>query len=146
MTRSYCITDKTDIFVYFEIIRQTGAKSVLDVGCFLKRIGALSRSVGDISLPEDIRLDSTDLVDAPKLPVYDTVYDGIFEKIPTDKKYDLVMALDIPDEPDKRALSKCGGSLFCDAATYKKLTRSENLGRGVQDVTVDDRVYKLITF
>ena len=118
----------------------------MDVGSFLKRIGALSRSVGDIELPEGLVLDAVDFGDAPKLPIYDTVYDGIFEKIPTDKKYDLLMVLDIPDDPDKRALAKCAKSLFCDAATYKKLTRSENLGRGVQDVTVDERIYKLITF
>ncbi len=145
MTEGYCITDKTDIFVYFEIIRQTGAKSVLDVGAFLKRIGAVSRCVGDIELPEELTLDAVDIIDAPKLPVYKTIYDDIYDALPSGKRYDLIMLMRGLEIPDRKVLTGCAGAIFTDMDTYKMLTRAENIGRGVQDVTVDERIYKLVT-
>ncbi len=71
------ITSQNDLFIYFEVIRQLRAKSVLDLGPTLKRGGAVSRQVADSSLSLDIRLTGVDLFPEIDAPVYNTVYDRI---------------------------------------------------------------------
>ncbi len=61
MTTDYFITDKQEIFFWFSIIENTGAKLVLDIGLFLERIGAIARQVGDIMIPVNIELDGLNM-------------------------------------------------------------------------------------
>ena len=51
--KDYAVTDKNAISLYFQSLQGTGGMRVIDLGCFLKRIGALSRTVLDLSIPEE---------------------------------------------------------------------------------------------
>ena len=146
MKKDYCITDKTDIFVFFEIIRQTGAESVLDAGMFLKRIGAVSRRVGDIEIDVTLTLDGLDMRGAPKLPVYGTIYNNIFEgeSMLKGRRYDLAICMRTEDAFDAKRMTAVAGALLTDDYSYKMMMQRGTFGRGVQDVTVDSRVYKLV--
>ena len=53
LTTDYYITKKSDIFFFYQIIAHTNAKSILDLGMFFERVGAVSRQIGDAELPED---------------------------------------------------------------------------------------------
>ena len=144
--KDFCITDRTDIFVYFEIIRQVGAKRVLDAGAFLKRIGSVSRQVGDLMLPGDIVIDAVEMRGAPMLPVYNTVYNHIYEaaKLPVGEYFDIAMLLRTKDSFDAKRIMSLAGAILTDDYTYKILMQKGTFGRGVQDVTVDDHMYKLV--
>lgn len=75
------ITDGTDIYVYFEVLRQLRPARVLDVGMFLKRIGAVSREAMSCRLPEGLRLDGIDAMPERRIPIYDRIYDHIYEDV-----------------------------------------------------------------
>lgn len=88
------VTDENDIYVYFEVIRQLQPSSVLDFGMMLKRMGALSRQAMNCRIPQNIRLDGVDLYPYIELPIYQIVYDNIYDmKNLPDRKYDLGVML-----------------------------------------------------
>ena len=62
---NYYITNDNDIFVFFEIISQTSPRSILDVGMFLKRIGAVTRAkiLNVFRRRDDIRKDAYSLLE-----------------------------------------------------------------------------------
>ncbi|MBQ1194349.1 MAG: hypothetical protein IIX45_09585 [Lachnospiraceae bacterium] len=104
------ITNQNDIFMYFEIINQTEPSSVLDIGMFLKRIGAVSRQCMGCEIDKNIVLEGIDFMGDISAPVYNTIYNTIYggaEDIETiigsgasqgkytfvDKNYDLSFAI-----------------------------------------------------
>lgn len=74
------ITDGTDIYFYFEVIRQLAPMSVLDIGMFLKRIGAVARQAVSCELSRDILLFGIDFFPEVRLAVYEKIYNGILLK------------------------------------------------------------------
>lgn len=72
------LTDETDIYTYFEIIEKAEAKSILDIGMFLKRIGSVSRQVKDKEIPVGKILDGVDCFSSIQCPVWTKIYDKIY--------------------------------------------------------------------
>jgi hypothetical protein len=60
-----------------EMLRQFEPDTVLDVGMFLKRTGAIARSIGDLEFSDNIVLDGVDFAPQIEAKVYGRVYDGI---------------------------------------------------------------------
>ncbi len=74
-----CVTNGNDIYMYFEIMKQLGSKRVLDIGMFLKRMGAVSRQIMGTAVAEDVYLCGVDFMPDCKVAVYDVIYDKIIE-------------------------------------------------------------------
>lgn len=148
----YYITNKNEMFVFFQMIEQIEPESVLDVGMFLKRIGAISRNVLDSSIDENIRLDAVDIDDGVKLAVYDTVYTNIvtLQKLDLIQKTDLVMMMDAAGIMSVKELEnvilwseKNAKYIVTDAETYKEVSRF-TINFQARNITVDEDVYYLI--
>ncbi len=91
------ITDENDILFYYEVILQSEAESVLDIGGFLKRTGAISRRVRDRSFSEQVWLVAVETEDSPDIGVYHTIYNEILtsdELLSKDESYTLAVYLD----------------------------------------------------
>lgn len=71
----YCLNSQTDISSLFEMIEQERPHSVIDIGMFLKRIGAITRQVLDREISADCILDGIDCMPDLKIPIYNVVYD-----------------------------------------------------------------------
>ena len=78
MTSDYFMGAQEDIILYFQAIREMGAKKVLDVGMTLKRFGALDRNIANIRMTEGVRLSGVDLKPEWQVDVYSCIYDSIF--------------------------------------------------------------------
>lgn len=98
------ITDERDIFTYFELIRRMNPTSILDIGMFLKRVGAIDRQVMDCEILPQVQLDGVDIFPEIDFPVYRRIYNHIFtmDTMPKDK-YDMAIMLNVnkylyPDE------------------------------------------------
>ncbi len=97
------ITDQNDFFFYFEIIRQIRPESVLDIGMFLKRIGAVSRNVKNMSFPDSVLLTGVDTDLTDNLGIYETIYDSIItvdEFLSTSAHYTLAIYIDDTESPE----------------------------------------------
>lgn len=120
------IVNDNDIFVLFEVVKQTSPRSILDLGMFLKRIGAISRQVKDAEIPETVRLDA--YTDTPQsLKVYEKVYNNIFLEEPS-FKYDLVIWMHLNDvfsDDSQRTLLKWiqnhSRNVLMDEAYFKQM-------------------------
>ena len=73
------LTNETDIYAYFEIIEEAQVNDILDVGMFLKRIGAVSRQIKDKELPQETKLTGVDFFEEISLPAWNKVYDEIYK-------------------------------------------------------------------
>ena len=71
-------TNKNDFIAYFQIINQLNAKSVLDIGMFLKSAGCVSRQACGLEIPGHVILDGIDLFPSIHIPVYEKIYNHIF--------------------------------------------------------------------
>lgn len=95
------ITDRNDIYLYFEWIKQTNPQSVLDFGVFLQRIGAVSRQVMNCEISKNIVLEGVSMNEEVQ-PVYTRIYDKItnIKSIHTldAKIYDLIYFFDMYSE------------------------------------------------
>lgn len=109
------VTDKDLIYFYFEMIGSSGAKSVLDIGMFLKKTGAISRQVMGAEIDPDVKLVGVDLLPDAHFAVYDRVYDEVIlddyfynkvikENKDSKEKYDIasLLALNEMDPDDAR--------------------------------------------
>ena len=72
-----CITNQNDIYLYFEIIKQIQPQKVLDVGMFLKRMGAVSRQAVNSEVGSEVELYGVDFMGDCRVEVYEQVYDVI---------------------------------------------------------------------
>ncbi len=71
------ITDSNTMFCYFEMIEKLGAKSILDAGMFLKRIGAVSRQMAGVEINAEAVLCGIDFYPEIHLPIFAEVYNEI---------------------------------------------------------------------
>ena len=95
------ITDRNDIYLYFEWIKQTNPTSILDFGIFLQRIGAVARQVMNCEISKDIILEGISMNEEVQ-PVYTKIYDKIINiksihNLDT-KIYDLIYFFDMYSE------------------------------------------------
>lgn len=75
------ITDGTDIYVYYELIRQADPQSILDIGMFLKRCGAVSRQVMGQEISRQVCLDGVMFLEETDFLIYHAVYDTIYPNL-----------------------------------------------------------------
>ena len=80
---SSIITDKDLSYFYFEMIKSSGAQTVLDVGMFLKKMGTVSRQALGSGIGMNVKLYGIDTIPGIRLAVYDKIYDEII----TEKKF-----------------------------------------------------------
>lgn len=71
------ITDKDVMYIYSEVINQMEPRKILDVGMFYKAIGAVSRRILEMEVPEDCYITGVETDSISWLNVYETIYDEI---------------------------------------------------------------------
>ena len=71
------ITDKDVMYIYSEVINQMEPQKILDVGMFYKAIGAVSRRILEMEVPEDCYITGVETDSISGLNVYETIYDEI---------------------------------------------------------------------
>ena len=71
------ITDKDVMYIYSEVINQMEPRKILDVGMFYKAIGAVSRRIVEMEVPEDCYITGVETDSISWLNVYETIYDEI---------------------------------------------------------------------
>lgn len=105
------ISNTDDIFVYLQIIKQTDSGSILDIGLFLKRIGAISRNIRGESIPDDAFLYGIDPCPEIEMAVFYTIYNGICHVSAisdmADKHFDLAIMLRPEGIFTKEQIEKC---------------------------------------
>ena len=77
MNQNTIITNDNDIYIYFKLIEQLQPASILDVGLFLQRIGAVSRQAMSCEIPPQVYSEGLDLFGENIFPVYHKIYDKI---------------------------------------------------------------------
>lgn len=102
---------KNDIYIFFETMKQLEPHSILDIGMFFKRIGAVSRNAMDEEIPENIIFDGVSLEAECVFPIYDTVYNSVMEmeRFMTDESldmYELIVILGNVEIPSNVSLDK----------------------------------------
>lgn len=104
------ITNDNDIYVYFELIRQMQPSSILDIGMFLQRIGAVSRQAMSCEIPSSTYLEGIELPEQPSLPIYHKVYDKITSmadyELSSERIYDMAVFMHVNEwiKPEERLL------------------------------------------
>lgn len=73
------ITDKDVMYIYSEIVNQMEPEKILDVGMFYKSIGAVSRRILEVEVPEECYITGVKTDDISGLKVYESIYDEIFK-------------------------------------------------------------------
>lgn len=116
-------TNKNDFIAYFQIINQLNAKSVLDIGMFLKSAGCVSRQACGLEIPGHVILDGIDLFPSIHIPVYEQIYNHIFpdENIPK-RRYDLAILLNLWNHvPTERTIQLWLKALTCSTCILGNL-------------------------
>lgn len=105
---STIITNDNDIYIYLTMIERLQPSSILDVGLFLQRIGAISRQTMSCEIPKHIYLEGIELFGQSPLPIYHQIYNQItiapdFD-FSDDRVYDLAICLRVNEwlHPDDR--------------------------------------------
>lgn len=152
MKDNYPITDTNDIFVYFEVIGMLSPGSILDIGMFLKRIGAVSRGVMSGVIPNKAKLCGIDLEPNLSIPVMASIYDSVitYENYDTKKDtYDLSIMLRILDFTHINLLpsliKNClqySSKVLMDSDSFLKF--KDFFAGTIQELTSEDNKYYLI--
>lgn len=153
------ITSGNDIYFYFEMLRQLSPKRVLDVGMFLKRIGAVSRQAMATELSSQIQLCGVDLFSEVPLPIYEQIYNEVLEKESfflqqtktfATEKFDVAVALRVGEllaEQEKetlyRYLLQSVGGILTDAAMAVQM-KQRGAVRGFYPVNIENDQYAWI--
>jgi hypothetical protein len=150
---SILITDDNDMYIYLKMIEQLQPQSVLDVGLFLQRIGAVSRQLMSCEIPADIYLDGIDLFGCT-LPVYRRIYNQI-QSFPSfdfaaEQVYDLAMLIHVNEwlRPEDRqffweSLSSHARAILADADDPDFLSYAAENCRS-EILTLDQKQYALV--
>ena len=108
MNLNTIITNDNDIYVYFKLIEQLQPASILDVGMFLQRIGAVSRQAMSCEIPNNIYLEGIELFGENILPIYHKIYNKITLlpdfSFADDNIYDMAVCIHVSEwlHPDDR--------------------------------------------
>lgn len=157
-----CIVNQNDMYIYFECVNQIAPARVLDIGMFLKRIGAVSRQVMGAEIPRTVCLDGIDFMEQTAVSVYQTIYDRIYSKEEAfswmcasgasdlNNHYEMAVLLGINGflKPQQEEVIHCWLPehvhyvLTDNVSTQKSLMQKGQ----VRDLQVGSRTYALITF
>lgn len=147
----YQITDSDDIYLFFESVERAKADAILDIGAFLIRIGAISRSVKDKSIPPETIIDALKPDSVPMFPVYQVIYNKIFESLPG-KKYEFAIMLRPNEVFDSGVIRDIidwsrshVGFLLTDMETYN-LNRTLETNKSSSILSSEKNQYVLISF
>lgn len=159
MTEIGTITDADEIYYYFEMINNITPQSILDVGMFLKRIGAISRQAMSCEIPGSVRLYGIDFFPEKEMAVYQNVYDEIVtkrqffekEKLPWETLgFDVAVMLETEEcleEEENQALwsyvLRNAKSIISDTAAAKKQVERRQI-KGYYPVSVGTKSYAWI--
>lgn len=150
------LKNENSIYMFYEVIEQLESEKILDVGMFLKRVGAVSRKVMSREIPEDRQLYGIDFFPELTFPVWDRIYDQIetaesyYTKQDTGR-YNLAVVLGIESLQKKVPLDKI---VTQTAKTSKYVLldqwlplwgKQERFVRAT-DVKVENDIYFLVMF
>ena len=152
------ITHQNFIYIYFYIISELQPESVLDVGLMLQRMGAVSRSAGNMKIPPKTVLAGLSFSEK-NFPLYQTIYDHIYfyphdtEQISVlNSYYELTIFLFISDFLSEDALITLFEKLqqhtsYCltDASEAMKKMVSKQI-YSVKEITIEQNSYFLFLF
>lgn len=99
-----------DLWMYFEIIKQTEPESVVDFGPILKLTGCISRQALNEEIDSKIKLTGIDFNPDMKCPVYEKVYDRLVSFDDYEKENvsgELGIAFGFDDTTAKRIFDWC---------------------------------------
>ena len=151
MLKEYMLNDHRDLLAYGGIVSELSPTSILDVGMFLKRVGAVSRSFRNFSIPGKTLLCGVDFFE-DELAVYQRIYTKTVdmagaEKLLSGEHFDLVVMLGIEgligEEDYKRLLELIseGGSFILTDEKYVV----ENLKQMTSSVfTIENKSYYIM--
>lgn len=153
-----CIVNQNDVYLYFEIIRQLKPERVIDIGMFLKRIGAVSRQAMNVEIGADVELCGVDVMPECSAGIYDVIYDKVWsvlefagaEPAEKEKLYDVAfmlrtdMCIGISDERKLvKRIVKEASYLVADDAGYER--NKELLAfKGYRELELDGSGYKIV--
>ncbi len=75
---SVTVNNKNECYVYYEILKQLGPKSILDIGTYQAQIGTISRQLLNAAIDPFIIFDGVASDRLPLLPIYKKIYNNIF--------------------------------------------------------------------
>ena len=158
------IVNRNDMYLYFEVINQIEPAKILDIGMFLKRIGAVSRQAMSESVDGSVLLDGIDVMPEIKVDVYNHIYnhqktmDAFTEdvesaKVPFEEvRYELVVFLNVEnyvsEEQEEKIwkwLAQHSNYVITDCKEEEKLSRMKQKGR-FRDIMIEEDRYGLIIF
>ncbi len=122
------ITDKGTMYVWFTMASKPEYRSVLDVGLFLHRIGAISRQVADIGVVADKEIYGLAFPSEPVFAVMKALYQRVWDVAAckeAEKQFDLGLLLSLgafKDECDEvflRSVVKHCRQVFLDEETME---------------------------
>lgn len=151
----YYVTKKNDIYVYFQLIKEIEPEKIVDIGMFLKRIGAISRNVLDNSIHEQIVMEGTDVEESPNTKICDTIYNRIYSledmlsmRCDTTESC-LVMMMDLTDlyggeklDEISKWVSENAGYVLLDAKTFSIFDKYVE-SKITKELVVDEDKYYL---
>ena len=147
---SSIITDKDLSYFYFEMIKSSGAQTVLDVGMFLKKMGTVSRQALGSGIGMNVKLYGIDTIPEIRLAVYDKIYDyGIVDDSGKEKQFDVASLLSL-DEISIECKNKVWMYVLKNAKaimTEKKMADTQvqqGLITGYYPVSTEENIYAWI--
>lgn len=148
------ITDMDEVFFCFEMLKNLSPKRVLDIGMFLKRIGAVSRQAMSHGISPDIYLCGVDFFSQYSLPVYEKVYDEIWDReifCENTGHFDVALMLDVAGYLSEQEWQRLGAYLprhvkgvLADVQTAECLIRQGTVS-AYQPVAVDGKQFAWIS-
>lgn len=155
MMEEMILTSETDIYAFFEIIDQTEADSILDVGMFLKRIGSVSRQVKDKVIPVEKNLIGVDFFPEISCPVWKTIYNSVFTAgdffaSENSQKYELAMVLQLEGSVDATKSNQMWSWLSTHVSYVMTDWSVQDIGKSAtfktsEEITIDNKSYRFIT-
>lgn len=149
------LTSETDIYAFFEIIDQTEADSILDVGMFLKRIGSVSRQVKDKAIPVEKNLIGVDFFTEISCTVWKTIYNFVFTAgdfflTENSQKYELAMVLQLEGSVDATKSNQMWSWLSTHVSYVMTDWNVQDIGKLATfktsaEITIDNKSYWFIT-
>lgn len=148
------LANETDMYAFFEIIDRTEADRILDVGMFLKRIGAVSRQIKDKEISLEKKLTGIDFFSEIDCPIWNTIYDSVYQPdeffLPENNQtYELAMVLQLEHCVDREESVQMWNWLSAHVSFFLTDWNMEEVKRLVKfktetPITIDDKSYSFI--
>lgn len=148
------LTNETDMYAFFEMIDRTEADRILDVGMFLKRIGAVSRQIKDKEISREKKLTGIDFFTEIDCPIWNTIYDSVYQPdeffLPENNQtYELAMVLQLEHCVKREESVQMWNWLSAHVSFFLTDWNMEEVKRLVKfktetPITIDDKSYSFI--